>query len=76
MFKQGQTLEAIQDVPFKPLSGRKIVILKGQRFMVTNSQCSQLNDKLVQIGREGKARIGQGHYLSFDLVTKFFNVVN
>jgi hypothetical protein len=76
MFKQGQTLESNQDVTFKPLKGRRIVILKGQKFIVTNSQCNQLSNNLVQIGREGKAKIGQGYYLSFDLITKFFNVVN
>lgn len=76
MFKQGQTLESNQNVTFRPLSGRKIVILKGQRFMVTNTQCSQIKDKLVQIGREGKVKIGQGYYLSFELIDKFFNIVN
>lgn len=72
MFPQGQTLEVLQDVAFKPLSGRKVSFKQGDLVCVTNPRHKQEQDGLVQIGRKGKAKINQGWYLNFEIIKTYF----
>ena len=72
--KQCSTLEAIQNISWKPAKGRSVVVKAGQQFWVTNP--AYTHEKGVMINRKGKGSIGSGWQLDKSDIEKFFKLVD
>lgn len=71
---QGSTIEATQDIRWKPARGRSVVVKAGQQFWVTNPK--HQHEKGVMINRKGKGTTGSGWRLDIEDILKFFKVID